>query len=104
MIEMTGGGLIRASAAAFAAGAAVTPVLGANDKVNVGWIGTGTRGMHVMKMMYQAVPESVVVTGVCDTFEGNLAKGKDQVQTIGTNTPKTYVDYKQLLADTSIDA
>ena len=85
-----------------------TPLLlsaqNAGGKVNVGWIGAGTRGMHVMKMMYQAVPESVVISGVCDTYAGNLAKGKDQIQTMGKNTPKTYIDYKELLADKSIDA
>ncbi len=91
------------TALAVAAPGAVT-ALAANDKVQVGWIGTGSRGMHVMKMMYQGVPEGTVVTATCDTYAGNLAKGKDQIQTMGKNTPKTYVDYKELLADKSIDA
>lgn len=77
---------------------------GANDKVNVGWIAAGTRGMHVMRMMYQAVPQNVVVSAVCDTYAGNLAKGKDQIQTMGKNTPKTHVDYRDILNDKSIDA
>jgi len=77
---------------------------GANEKVNVGWIAAGTRGMHVMKMMYQAVPDNVVVSAVCDTYAGNLAKGKDQIQTMGKNTPKTHVDYRDILNDKSIDA
>ena len=42
---------------------AVLPALGANDKINVGWIGTGSRGMYVMNMMYAAVPDQVVVSG-----------------------------------------
>lgn len=91
------------TALAVAAPGAVT-ALAANDKVQVGWIGTGSRGMHVMKMMYQGVPDGTVVTATCDTYAGNLAKGKDQIQTMGKNTPKTYVDYKELLADKSIDA
>jgi predicted dehydrogenase len=77
---------------------------GANNKVNVGWIASGTRGMHVMRMMYQAVPENVVVSAVCDTYAGNLAKGKDQIQTMGKNTPSTHVDYRDILNDKSIDA
>jgi len=89
--------------AALAAAPAVLPVLGANDKLNVGWIGTGSRGMHVMNQMYAAVPQSVVVTAVCDTFQGALAAAKDNVQTKGGNTPKTYVDYRELLRDPSID-
>ncbi len=82
---------------------AALPALGANDKVNVGWIGTGSRGMYVMNMMYQAVPDQVVVAAVCDTFQGALANGKDNVQTKGGNTPKTYTDYRELLNDPSID-
>jgi len=92
---------LRSAALAMAPG--VLPALGANDKVTVGWIGTGSRGMHVMNMMYKAVPESVVVTAVCDTFQGALNNGKDNVQTKGSNTPKTYVDYRELLKDPSID-
>ncbi len=92
------------SAALAMAGPAILPALGANGKLNVGWIGTGSRGMHVMNMMYEAVPQSVVVTAVCDTFQGALAQGKDNVQTKGGNTPKTYTDYRELLKDPSIDA
>jgi len=89
--------------AALAAAPAVVPALGANDKVQVGWIGTGTRGNYLIDMMYKAVPDKVVVVAVCDTFQGNLAKGKDRVQTQGKNTPKTYVDYRELLQDPDID-
>jgi predicted dehydrogenase len=89
--------------AALAAGPAVLPALGAAGKLQIGWIGTGTRGNYVMDMMYQAVADQVVVTAVCDTFQGNLAKGKDAVQTKGGNTPRTYVDFQEVLRDPSID-
>jgi predicted dehydrogenase len=94
----------RSAGTVLAVGPAVLPALGANDKVNVGWIGTGSRGNYVMEMMYKGIPEAVVVTAICDTFQGNLAKGKDRVQTLGKNTPATYVDYRDLLKDPSIDA
>src|SRR3954463_12720796 len=93
-----------AAAAALTAAPAAVPVLGANDRVKVGWIGTGSRGYHVMGQMYQGSKDMVEVTAVCDTYTGNLAKGKDRVQTMGGNTPKTYNDYKELLADPSIDS
>ena len=92
-----------AAVAALAAAPASMPVLGANDRVKVGWIGTGSRGYHVMGQMYQGSKDMVEVVAVCDTFSGNLAKGKDRVQTMGGNTPKTYLDYKDILADPSID-
>jgi len=102
--ELSRRNFIRNSAGvALAAGPAILPALGANEKVQVGWVGTGSRGNHVMGMMYKAVPELVTVTAVCDTYTGNLNRAKDAVQTQGGNTPKTYVDYREVLRDPSID-
>jgi predicted dehydrogenase len=102
--EITRRHLLGASAAAVAGAPGLLSAQGVNGKVNVGWIAAGTRGMHVMRMMYQAVPDKVIVGAVCDTFEAHLARGKDQIQSLGKNTPKTFVDYKEVLADKSIDA
>ncbi len=93
----------RTVAVAMAAGPAVLPALGANNTIKVGWIGTGMRGYHVMGQMYLDSKDMVEVTWVCDAAKINLAKGKDQVQTKGGNTPKTTVDYKDILADPSVD-
>ncbi len=78
-------------------------VLGANDRVNIGWIGVGSRGYFCMEQMYKGNKEHVQVKAVCDTYTGNLAKGKDRVQTLGGNTPDTYDDYHKILDDRSID-
>ena len=92
------------------AGAALTAAPGilsaqnANDKIQVGWIGTGSRGYYLMERLYVGSGPMVQVNAVCDTYTGNLAKAKDRVQTMGHNTPKTYEDFRQLLADPSIDA
>lgn len=74
-----------------------------NNKLRVGWIATGSRGQFVMKEMYRLSKDLVEVTHVCDTYQGNLAKGKDIVQTMGTNTPKTSVDYRDLINDPNVD-
>jgi len=74
-----------------------------NSKLRAGWIGTGSRGNHVMNMAYGGSAELMEVTAVCDTYAGNLARAKDNVQSKGKNTPKTYVDYKELLADPNVD-
>jgi len=91
-----------AAAAAFAA-PGVWPVLGQNNRLRVGWIATGTRGQHVMKQMYLSSKDLVNVVSVCDTFQGNLAKGKDIVQTEEKNSPKTTVDYREVLSDPNVD-
>ncbi|MBL0155723.1 MAG: Gfo/Idh/MocA family oxidoreductase [Bryobacterales bacterium] len=91
-------------AAALAAAPAVLPALGANSRVSLGVIGTGGRGYYLTQRAYAGNAGRFQVEAVCDTFTGNLARGKDLVQTQGKNVPKTYVDYKELLADKSIDA
>src|SRR3954463_167400 len=93
----------RSASVALAAAPAVLPVLGANNKLKVGWIGTGMRGYHVMGQMYQDSKDMVEVAAICDTSTINLAKGKDRVQTMGGNTPKTTADYHDILSDPSID-
>jgi predicted dehydrogenase len=95
---------LRGSAgAALAAAPAILPAQGQNNKVTVGWIGTGSRGNYVMNQTYKSVPELVNVVAVCDTYEGNKNRAKDLVQTTEKQTPKTFVDYRDILKDPSID-
>lgn len=90
------------------AGAAVAPALlsaqNPNSELQLGWIGVGSRGYYLMDMLYKGGPKPFKVTATCDTYTGHLNRSKDRVQTMGGNTPKTYEDYRQLLADSSIDA
>src|SRR5438876_3504064 len=90
-------------AAALLATPAVQSARGANDKVNIGWIGLGTRGYYCLEKMYLGNKANVHVGAVCDTFTGHLARGKDRVQTTEGETPKTFNDYREILADKSID-
>jgi predicted dehydrogenase len=91
-------------AAAVAAGPAVITARGANNKVNIGWIGVGTRGYASLDWMHTAAPNDVQIGAICDTYQGYIARAKDRMQTIWGTTPKTYVDYRELLADKDIDA
>src|ERR1041385_3333567 len=90
--------------AALAAGPALVPGRGGNDKVNVGWIGVGTRGYAGLDWLHTAAANEVQITAICDTYQGYIARAKDRMATIWGNTPKTHVDYRELLADKSIDA
>jgi predicted dehydrogenase len=95
---------VRSAGALLATAPAVMPVMGANDKVTVGWIGTGTRGNYLLDMAYEGLPEMIQVAAVCDTYAGYRARAKDKVQTKEGKAPKVFIDYKELLADPSIDA
>src|SRR5260370_11487742 len=89
--------------AALLAGPAVQAARGANGKVNIGWIGLGTRGYYCLDKMYAGNAKNVHVGAVCDTFTGHLARGKDRVQTVEGEAPKALNDYRDILADPSID-
>jgi predicted dehydrogenase len=90
--------------AALAAGPAVIAARGANEKINIGWIGVGTRGYAGLDWLHTAAPGDVQITAICDTYEGYIARAKDRMKTIWGNVPATYKDYNDLLADKSVDA
>jgi predicted dehydrogenase len=95
---------LKGSAAVALGAPAVLRAQNANERLNIGWIGVGTRGYAGLDWLHKAVPENIAVAAICDTYTGYLARAKDRVQTIYGLTPKTYNDYRDLLADKSIDA
>ena len=90
--------------AALAAGPAVMGASGANSKVNIGWIGVGTRGYAGLDWLHTACPNDVQITAICDTYEGYIARAKDRMHTVWNSTPATYRDFNDLLADKNVDA
>ncbi len=83
---------------------AVLSAQNVNSELQLAWIGTGSRGYYLMERLYKGSAQPFKVVATCDTYDGNLARGKDRIQTMGGNTPKTYKDYRDLLQDKSIDA
>lgn len=92
------------AAAALASGPAVLSALGANDRITLGWIGGGSRGNYLKERFYVGKNENAQIGYVCDAYDGNIARAKDRVQTMGGNIPKATKDYRDVLADESIDA
>jgi len=82
---------------------AVLPALAASDQVTVGVIGTGSRGYYLTERLYVGTGQRIKVLAVCDTYEGNLNRAKDRIQTMGKNTPQATADYTQVLANRDID-
>src|SRR5260370_16239099 len=91
-------------AAAIAAGPAVISAQGANDKVTSGGIGLGRRGYAGLDWLHTAAANDVQVSAICDTYQGYIARAQDRLQTVWGAKAKTFVDYRELLADKSIDA
>lgn len=77
--------------------AAPGPVLGANDRIRVGIIGPGARGQELMREAI-ACPNTEFVAAA-DIYTRRLEEAKGIAPNI-----KTYLDYRYLLEDKSIDA
>ena len=81
-----------------AAAPAIQKVRAANDQVQYGMIGTGSRGSYLLKHLKNI--DSGRCVALCDINAENLKHG---VETIGNN-PKTFKDYRELLALQDVDA
>jgi predicted dehydrogenase len=76
---------------------AASNVLGANDRIRLGIIGPGDRGSEILRQALQ-IP-NIECVGAADVYTYRL----EQVKNIAPNA-KTYLDYRHLLDDKSIDA
>jgi predicted dehydrogenase len=73
-------------------------VLGANDRIGVGFIGYGLIGKrHVLD--FQAQPD-VDCVAICDAHSGRLEEGRAQLG----GSARSYADFRELLADRHVDA
>lgn len=76
-------------------------VIGANDRIVVGFVGLGGQGMyHLRTMKGNADKYNVAIGAVCDLWKKRLEAAKAEA---GSN-PTTYDDYKKLLENKDIDA
>src|SRR5215813_5366563 len=90
--------------AAIAASPAVLSAQGSNNKVNIGWIGVGTRGYAGLDWLHTAAPNDVRISAICDTYDGYIARAQDRLQTVWGAKAKAFKNYHDLLGDKSIDA
>jgi predicted dehydrogenase len=87
-----------AAAAAFQA----RNVLGANDRVRIAVIGLRGRGSDHIKT-FHGIP-GVEIAALCDVDDSVIATRLADIDKLGMPKPKTFVDYRKLLEDKSIDA
>jgi predicted dehydrogenase len=88
----------------FLAGAAAAArVPGANDRINLGFIGVGGRGGgHLRALTAQSEQKAdVQVLAVCDVYARHRDKAR---QTAHLESKDIYNDYRELLARSDIDA
>ena len=75
---------------------------GANDKVNIGFIGVGQMGSG--NIGYAAKVPGFQITAVCDVYQPTLERAQAQAKRLGFEGVKAVKDFREILADKSIDA
>jgi predicted dehydrogenase len=83
-------------------GAAIALRAAPSDTVVLGVIGVGGRGTFVMSTFQKS--RNVRVGAICDVYEPNLERGISVAANAQGNAPRAYRNYKELLADKSVDA
>ncbi|HKX28523.1 MAG TPA: Gfo/Idh/MocA family oxidoreductase, partial [Blastocatellia bacterium] len=73
-------------------------VLGANDRIRLGVIGTGNRGSDVMRWFLKET--DVEVAALCDCYEKHLNAAREMTE----GKAKPFSDYRALLDSKEIDA
>jgi len=97
--------LSRRAFAASAAGAAATltalqatRVLGANQRIRLGFIGVGNRGMQLLDAFLKH--DDIEVAAVCDVFRPYLDRAVQRLD----GKPAAYVDFRKVIERKDIDA
>jgi predicted dehydrogenase len=76
-------------------------ILGANEKVNIGWLGCGGRGSIVARGL---IENGAQITHVCDLHEQRLANAAKLIEQIQGRKPKTSKNMHELFAAKDVDA
>jgi len=99
--------IMRTSAAAGAAALASaipSTVLGANDRINFGVVGTGGMGTgHVKSLVGRSEEDNIRVIAVCDVYRRRVTRAQGICRDAGYEA-EGYMDYRKLLDDKNIDA
>ena len=81
-------------------------VLGANDRIVVGFIGVGGRGFgaHVRQMRHHAKENNIAQAAVCDASTHRINNAKAFIGKNSEDKVKGYKDYRKVLERKDIDA
>lgn len=98
VVKMAGAVTAMTAASQLQGAPAIQKVKAANNQVQYGMIGTGSRGSYLLKHL-KGIDGGRCVA-ICDINDVALARG---AETIGNN-PRRYKDYRELLSQKDIDA
>ena len=73
------------------------------DRIEIGLIGLGSRGLSLLENVFLEHPE-VVIPAVCDVYEDRALAGADMITNKGYGRPFVTTHYEEILAIDSLDA
>jgi len=95
------------TAAASSTAAAYGRITGANERLRLGFIGTGRRGFgtHVKSLTsLRKTGSNIDLVGVCDVFSVHRQQAVDYITAKTNIAPTSYVDHHELLGEPDVDA
>jgi predicted dehydrogenase len=98
VVQMAGAVSVAAAASKLQGAPAIQKVRGANNQVQYGFIGTGSRGQYLLKHLKNI--ESGRCVAVCDLEEEAMRKAAELVP----QKPAMHKDHRELLARKDVDA
>ena len=93
---------IKSAGVAAAGSFATGKVLGANDRINVAYVGMGRMGRGNLEISQKHA--EVRVAAVCDVYQPHLEMSAALARKLGHQEVKEVKDFRDILADKSIDA
>src|SRR5262249_11910479 len=93
---------LRAGGAALTTSLFTGNIRGANDRVNLAFLGMGRQGSGNLGLSAK-VPGFQVVA-ICDVYQPALERAQAQAHKLGFESAKAVKDFREILADGSIDA
>src|SRR5689334_22194822 len=91
-----------AGAAAFTTSLFTGNLRGANDKLNVAFIGTGRMGSG--NIDFAGKTAGVEIVAVCDVYQPAVERAQAQARRLGFDGCRAVKDFREILGDKSIDA
>src|SRR5260370_21420046 len=89
--------------AAAAVATARFPILGANDRINVGQVGLGGRGTDHINF-YSSLDSDCRIVAICDVNQAARERAAALVKKLKGTTPKDYDDMRAMFESKDIDA
>ena len=106
-LARTGRGTAALTAAATVAVPAVVKARGANERLRIGMLATGDRVLGALApdiLAIQKKNKNVEIAWGCDVYKMNLEAFAKKVKDSSGEAPRTTGDYREVLADKSVDA